>query len=154
MRSFVCDRRCDAAHVHGDAPADALSFVPMAANSVLVPDANLVPEKPGAVLQLSKPLGRVASMPMLQSTPIPEPGKLGMGSSFVTDAHRTIATLVRKFSQRSLSDLLHRSSSASHLSQLPHRRGDLPSSGLIRSQSSTGISPLVRVASLSQLPTH
>jgi hypothetical protein len=84
---------------------------------------------------------------MLRSTPIP--GKLGMGSSFVADAHRTIATLVRKFSQRSLSDMLHRSSSGSHLSQLSQPRGDLP-----RSKSSTGLSPLVRVASLSQLPTH
>jgi hypothetical protein len=146
--------RCEEPPVHHDTPAEAPSFTPTVANSTLVPDANLDPEKPAAVLQLSKPIGRVASMPMLPSTPIPEPGKLGMGSSFVADAHRTIATLVRKFSQRSLSDLLHRSSSASHLSQLPHRRGDLPSSGLIRSQSSTGISPLVRVASLSQLPTH
>jgi len=133
--------------VQSDTPAEALSCAPTTANSLLVPDANLEPEKPAAVLALSKPLGRVASMPMLRSTPIP--GKLGMGSSFVADAHRTIATLVRKFSQRSLSDMLHRSSSGSHLSQLSQPRGDLP-----RSKSSTGLSPLVRVASLSQLPTH
>jgi hypothetical protein len=82
----------------------------------------------------------------MRSTPIPEKSQ---NASFINDAHRTLKTLVRKFSRGSLSDMISRSSSGSHLSQLQIQT----SRGSVESSCSP-TNHIVRVASLSQLPTN